>query len=475
MGVKISVLPPVGAALFTDTFPVVQGGITSQEALSQIATLFGYLGGVLIPLSGGTGVANADASTITLGGPLVFSGAYAFTGTLTGATNLTFPTSGTLAALDANSNLSADNFIAGYATTATAAGNTTLTVGSAYQQFFTGVTTQSVIMPVTSTLVLGQSFWIVNNSTGVVTVKSSGSNTIVAMAANTDATLTCVLLSGTTATSWDYSYNAQNVITLPVSLTNGGTNAALTASNGGIFYSTATAGAILSGTATANQVLLSGTSTAPAWSTAVYPATTTINQLLYSSSANVLAGIATANSSGLLTNGSGVPAWVTFTGTGAPVLGTSPTITTPLIVGVTNASSGAAGNVGQVITSNVADASAVSITTATVTTITSISLTAGDWDVWGLVDFTGNAITNVTTLQAAISLNAAALGDQSTYPALSFAAAGVVPFVSGRISLAVSAIPFTVNAPTTVYLLANSAFSVSTLAGAGTIYARRRR
>jgi hypothetical protein len=41
-------------------------------------------------------------------------------------------------------------------------------------------------------------------------------------------------------------------------LGNGGTNAALTASNGGIFYSTASAGAILSGTSTANQVILSG-------------------------------------------------------------------------------------------------------------------------------------------------------------------------------------------------------------------------
>ena len=60
-----------------------------------------------------------------------------------------------------------------------------------------------------------------------------------------------------------------------------GTNASLTASNGGIVYSTATAFAILSGTATANQVLLSGSSAAPSWSTATYPVTTTANQLLW--------------------------------------------------------------------------------------------------------------------------------------------------------------------------------------------------
>ncbi len=102
--------------------------------------------------------------------------------------------------------------------------------------------------------------------------------------------------------------NAQfSALTLPWSLTNGGTNASLTASNGGIFYSTATAGAILAGTATANQVLLSGSSTTPAWSTATYPATTTINQILYSSSANVIAGISAAAGGVLVSNGSSVP------------------------------------------------------------------------------------------------------------------------------------------------------------------------
>lgn len=92
-----------------------------------------------------------------------------------------------------------------------------------------------------------------------------------------------------------------------IPLSSGGTNAALTASNGGIFYSTASAGAILSGTATANQMLLSGSSTTPAWSTATHPATTTINQILYSSSANVIAGLATANSGVLITSAGGVP------------------------------------------------------------------------------------------------------------------------------------------------------------------------
>jgi len=109
----------------------------------------------------------------------------------------------------------------------------------------------------------------------------------------------------------------------PINLADGGTNANLTASNGGIFYSTATAGAILSGTATASQVLLSGSSTAPAWSTATYPSTTTINQLLYSSAANTIGGLATANNGVLTTGTTGVPVITPLASDGQLIIGSS--------------------------------------------------------------------------------------------------------------------------------------------------------
>ena len=48
------------------------------------------LTGIVPPLNGGTGIANANAATVTS------SGNYAYTRTLTGTTNVTFPTSGTL-------------------------------------------------------------------------------------------------------------------------------------------------------------------------------------------------------------------------------------------------------------------------------------------------------------------------------------------------------------------------------------------
>lgn len=110
---------------------------------------------------------------------------------------------------------------------------------------------------------------------------------------------------------------------LPLALTQGGTAASLTASNGGIIYSGSSALAVLSGTATARQMLQSGASGAPAWSTAVFPATTTINQLLYSSSANNVVGLATTNSAVLSTTSAGVPTWIGSLTNGQLVIGST--------------------------------------------------------------------------------------------------------------------------------------------------------
>ena len=103
--------------------------------------------------------------------------------------------------------------VPGYTTTATTGGTTTLTASSTQQQFFTGVMTQTVALPVTSTLILGQSFRNVNMSTGVVTLNSSGGNAVVAMVALSEVTVTCILTSGTTAASWDIQYTGKSAVT----------------------------------------------------------------------------------------------------------------------------------------------------------------------------------------------------------------------------------------------------------------------
>ena len=145
--------------------------------------------------------------------------------------------------------------------------------------------------------------------TGSGTLASAASSPL-SLSATTGALTcpTCVTSSGGGAISGTapIAVSAAGVVSISAPYTT------LTASNGGIVYSGATNLAILSGTATARQMLQSGVSAAPAWSTSTWPATTTINQILYSSSANTVAELATANNAVLVTNASGVPSLSTI-------------------------------------------------------------------------------------------------------------------------------------------------------------------
>lgn len=101
----------------------------------------------------------------------------------------------------------------GYTTTATAGGTTTLTVASTFIQMFTGTLTQTVVLPVTSTLTTGHSYEIHNNSTGALTVNSSGSNLVVTIPAGQSYSITCIGTSLTTAADWDADWNGATTIT----------------------------------------------------------------------------------------------------------------------------------------------------------------------------------------------------------------------------------------------------------------------
>ena len=101
----------------------------------------------------------------------------------------------------------------GYTSTATAAGTTTLTNTSSYYQQFTGSTTQTVVLPVTSTLITGWTFHIVNNSTGNLTVNSSGGNLVITVIPGTTAMVTCIGTALTTAADWEFGYTDFSTIT----------------------------------------------------------------------------------------------------------------------------------------------------------------------------------------------------------------------------------------------------------------------
>lgn len=141
----------------------------------------------------------------------------------TGVTSVTTsPTASSWAGWDANGNMNADNFLPSSTSIVTAAGTTTLTVGSNRMQIFTGSTTQICVLPVVSTLVLGTQFLIVNESSGNVTVQSSGANSISVMIANTMVLFTCVLITGTGVASWTTSLSYIGAAA-PLAIADGGT------------------------------------------------------------------------------------------------------------------------------------------------------------------------------------------------------------------------------------------------------------
>jgi hypothetical protein len=287
-------------------------GITAAAATvlddPTVSAMVDTLGGASATGTGGL----VRTSSPTLATPVI-------NGLPTGTGVASAATASTLAARDANGILNVVAVNDGYSTTATAAGTTTLTVASNKRQYFTGSTTQTVLLPVTSTLTLGHSFEIENNSTGIVTVQSSGANTILAMPANTRALYTCILTSGTTAASWAQKYDGFSAVT------GTGSNVLATSPT----FVTPVLGTPSSGTLTnCTGLTVAGGGTGRATSTTAYgliAAGTTATGAHQTLATGATTDILVSGGSGAL------PVWTTATGSGAPVRATSPTLVTPVL------------------------------------------------------------------------------------------------------------------------------------------------
>lgn len=139
------------------------------------------------------------------------------------------------------------------------------------------------------------------------------------------------------------------------------------------------------------------------------------------------------------------------------------------IYGTTAAGNATAGNLGEFVSSLVSlSGSPVALTTSTSANITSISLTAGDWDVGGNVNFSGTSAT-VTSKRAAISTTSATIptdgsevwdGQQTT----------TLTVVDG---ITIPRKRVNVSSTTTVYLVGQCTFSAGSVAASGGITARR--
>lgn len=181
----------------------------------------------------------------------------------------------------------------------------------------TGVANTGSTITIGNNFTMSGAFAFTGTLTNTTTVTFPTSGTLATTAqiptgaalTKTDDTNVTLTLGGSPTTALVNAASLTLGWTGQLGLTRGGTAASLTASNGGIVYSTASAMAILAGTATVGQLLQSGASSAPTWTTTTYPATNAINTILYASSANVMAVITPVNSATLRSNSSGVPAW----------------------------------------------------------------------------------------------------------------------------------------------------------------------
>lgn len=218
-------------------------------------------------------------------------------------------------------------------------------------------------------------------------------------------------------------------------------------------------------TTTDTQTLTNKTLTTPIISTISNTGTLTLP-----TSTDTLVGRATTDT---LTNKTITAAALSGTFSGTPTFSGNVTFTSTItpsqtagIVGTTtnnNANAGSVGEYGNVL------GSAVALTTATNANITSVSLGAGDWDVWGSIIYTNPGTTNIAAVVAGISTTSATFaGDPSMLrlanQGAGFSVAGAIP--QQRLLL---------SAPTTVYIVAQASFTVSTLTATAQLHWRRRR
>ena len=238
----------------------------------------------------------------------------------------------------------------------------------------------------------------------------------------------------------------------------------------GLSYSTATY-PVTAGTS-GNVLTSDGTnwvSSAPTGGGTVNSSTQN-NLAYYAANGTAVSGLATANSGFLVTDGSGVPS-ISST---VPAFTTSSITFSPTtngIVGTTTNDNAAAGKVGEFLSTTSGN---TAVSTGTAVNISSVSLTAGDWDVWGCAisvpasgTVTSRWIVAISTTSATIPANTPTSA-VSGYSSNASAANAVIQQNTGvcRISLA---------STTTVYLVVVDTHSVSTMQGNGWIAARRRR
>lgn len=145
------------------------------------------------------------------------------------------------------------------------------------------------------------------------------------------------------------------------------------------------------------------------------------------------------------------------------------------IIGVTDGSAAAAGTVGELLSATVASGSAQALTSDVGLGLTSIALTAGDWDLWGSVEFLGNAATALYATVGCINTGSGSITDATSGFAAGYYAGATVFAGTVVVTVAIPILRVNISSTTTYYLNAKASFTTNTCSGYGGIFARRRR
>jgi hypothetical protein len=131
----------------------------------------------------------------------------------------------------------------------------------------------------------------------------------------------------------------------------------------------------------------------------------------------------------------------------------------------------ASGYIGEFISSVITSGSPTTMSSNAATNVTSISLTAGDWDVWGNVSFVTLG-TTPTGINGWVSSTSATVPDQSLRNGMNFLAAAGLTNGSG---ITAPILRFSLASTTTIYLSGFLSNTSGTGTACGGIYARRSR
>jgi hypothetical protein len=181
-----------------------------------------------------------------------------------------------------------------------------------------------------------------------------------------------------------------------------------------------------------------------------------VGSIPYQSGSGATTFLAAGTIGKILVQNSGSPAW------GTDHLGT------------TTNDNASTGYVGEYVSSSLSSVSAITLSTSTAANVTSISLTAGDWDVYGVVDFSLTGTTSAFGTNGyigGVNSSSATIGATDTY----FNFAVDLTTKTGAFAFNVPTQRISVSTTTTIYLIAQATFSAGTTKAYGTIRARRMR